>query len=548
MPCIKKDAPPELVEAIRQIEERADECFRSLKLLSLQSNVVLWSLLVGGIKLVEQEIAKRGDSSQHLDNTLLNVSRFIPVAMKWALEHGKRASKLASRRWSPNLSAKVSETLTVAHNYSTFLTCLPMWHKHRYAAELISPSLVRFTVPGSSRDRQVSAYQKGFRPREGTYKGQRATKPEQSQRVQQLFEQVFQVCRKTGTVRFEYDNPWPLWRELLPQYQAAVAATVRRADGLSLGDYTLSDFKQFYSALMSVCAAHEFLCFAWGKNYHLYPVDSAVLVRPLPTWTAILSKLSGLSPEKCRFIIGDLTFDFTRSLDLHVHPFVPLDSSTLSMALAPQFPLHSRLDENILRVCSMRRRDVFDATSLEKEPEMLAALQQMCSQYSVVGPISLPQPLPDIDLLIADGNSSTIVIAELKWNRKTNRPVELIDRDAEIVKGISQLGQIRQFLTENPSHLDSQVKLPKSTKGYANVHYLLVARDHWLWVEPAHDIAIIEFEALSAAVGRTPNLHAAVTDLLNYGWLPVEGRDFTVRYDRSTVNGVSIESEVFYLA
>jgi len=545
---IKKDASPEFVESVRQIEERADECFRSLTLLKLPSNLSLRSLLIGGVNLVEQEIKMRGDNSQHLDNTLLNVSRFVPIAMKWARDHGRPASKLARGHWTPDLAARVSETLAVAHNYGAFLTCLPMWHKNRYGAELISPTLARFTVRGTSRDRQVSAYQKGFRPKEGVYEGQRPDKPEQSPRVQQLFDQVFRGCRKAGMARFEYDNPWNLWLELRTEYQARVDAIVRRPDGLPLGDYTLSDFKQFYSALLSICAAHEFLCFVWEKNYLSYPFDSAVLARSLPSWTAALSELSAVPPRKCQSIIGDLTFDFARSLDLHTNPFVPLDSSVATLALAPQFPLHSRPDENILRVCSMRRRDVFDATSLEKEPEMLAALRTTCSQYSLVGPISLPKPLPDIDLLITDERSSTVVVAEVKWIRKTIRPVELIERDADIRKGIGQLTQIRQFLSQNPNHLASHGKLARGINRYANVYYLLIARDHWLWVEPAHNIAIVEFEALSAAFGRARSLHAAVTDLLEYKWLPLEGRDFTVQYDMSTANGVSIESEVFYLA
>jgi hypothetical protein len=86
-----------------------------------------------------------------------------------------------------------------------------------------------------------------------------------------------------------------------------------------------------------------------------------------------------------------------------------------------------------------------------------------------------------------------------------------------------------------------------SMSEYQNVYYLLVARDHWLWVEPTGDRAIVEFEAFVAALSVS-NLHFAMTDLLRYEWLPVEGRDFTVRYDPSTVNGVSIETEVFYAA
>jgi len=546
LPLVKKDSPPEVVEAIRQIEERADDCYAPLTLLRVPSNVAVWSVLVGAIKMVEREIANRGDDTPHFTATLLNLSRFIPIVVKWATEHCRPASKLASRRWTTSLAAMVDEALSVAHNYSAFQTCLPMWHRHRYAAELISPSLVRFTVPGSARDRQVSAHQKSFRPKEGAYKVQRAPRPEQTPQLQQLFEKVFQSCRKTGAMRFEYDDPWDLWLELLPEYRDRVAAIIRRADLLSLGHYTLSDFKQFYAALTAVCAAHEFLCFVWGKNYGAYPLDSAVLIRPGQSWASVLARLSSLPTEKCLKIVGDLTFDFSRSLDLHIHPFVPLGPSMVTLALAPQFPLHSRPDENILRVCSMLRPAVFDATSLEKEQEMRATLIGTCSRYPSQGPVSLPKPNPDIDLIVTDEGSSTIVIAELKWIRKTTRPVELTDRDADVLKGVKQLEQIRKFLAANPNHLGSLGKLPKQLGEYENIYYMLVARDHWLWVQPTRDTAIVEFEAFSASLGRSNSLHSAILDLLEYEWLPVEGRDFRVQYDRAIANGVAIDSEVFY--
>jgi hypothetical protein len=546
MPYLKKDAPPEVVEAIGQIEKRADDCFLPIKLLTLHLNVAVWSLLVGGIKRVEAEIKLRGDNTSHLQFTLLNLSRFIPVAMKWVMEHGKPPSTLASRRWTTSLASKVDEALSLAHQYSGFLTCFPMWHKNRYAAELISPTVVRFTLPGSPKNRQVSAYQKGLRPTEGDYKGPRAAKPEQTPRVRELFAQVFNVCRKAGVFRFEYDDPWDLWIELLPEYQARVDAIVRRSDSLSLGEYTISDFKRFYAALLAVSAAHEFLCFAWEKNYALYPLDSAVLIRSRSSWTAALSKLSGIPQEKCQTVLKDLTFDFTRSLDLHVHPVVPLDTAMTSLAIAPQFPLHSRPDECILRVCSLLRPAAFDITSLEKESEILAALQSIGTPYSLQGPISLPKPNPDIDLVGTDENSSTIVIAELKWIRKAIRPVELIDRDADVLKGIAQLKQIRGFLTQNPHYLSSRGKLPRKMNEYTHVYYILVARDHWPWVEPEDDISIVEFEAFSASLRRSEDLHLALNDLLKYEWLPVEGRDFIIRLDKATAGGVSIESEVFY--
>ena len=48
------------------------------------------------------------------------------------------------------------------------------------------------------------------------------------------------------------------------------------------------------------------------------------------------------------------------------------------------------------------------------------------------------------------------------------------------------------------------------------------------------------------ALARSGDLHSMVAGLLTYDWLPVEGRDFVVRYENATANGVSLESEVFY--
>jgi hypothetical protein len=236
MRWLKNDAPTELAEAVRQLEERADDCCRTLLLLKLPWNIAVWSLLVGGIKLVEQEIAGRGDNTPHLDAALLNLSRYVPIAVRWSIEHGRPVSKLANSRWTSALSATVDEALAAAHHYSAFLTCLPMWHKNRYLAERISPNLVRFTAPGSGRHRQVSAHQNGFRPKEGDYKGKRATKPEQSARMQKLFSEVFQGCRKTGMLRFEYNDPWGLWSELVPEdcdSRGREGTASSRADGNS---------------------------------------------------------------------------------------------------------------------------------------------------------------------------------------------------------------------------------------------------------------------------------------------------------------------------
>jgi hypothetical protein len=63
------------------------------------------------------------------------------------------------------------------------------------------------------------------------------------------------------------------------------------------------------------------------------------------------------------------------------------------------------------------------------------------------------------------------------------QPAEIPDRDADVLKGIGQLDSIRAFLMENQDYLHSRGLLARRLDRYEQAHYLLVARDHWRWVE-----------------------------------------------------------------
>jgi len=547
MPVIKSVASPEIVEAIQKIEDRADKCYESLELLNLHPSVALRALMVHGIGTIEAKIDQRGNNSPELTATLINMSRSIPIAMNWAARHGNVSASPAAGTWTVDLTITARQALDIATRYAHFVSCLPMWHKDRYLADLVSPELVRFTAPGTARNRQVSAHLKDMRPKTGRFQMHRTPTPATMPEINKaLFQIAFDGARRTGPFSFEYVDPKVLWSELLPQYQAIASGIARRSDDLLLGNYTLGEFNQIYGAFFSICAAHEHLCFAWGRSYG-YPFESAVMVRSSENWVSILSELSGIAPEKCLRIVSDLTFALGRSIDLHVHPFVPLeDGPGRTLAVAPHFPLHSRPDENILRVVSILRPAFFNQTSSGKESESLSELKKRLPSRSLKGPISMPKPIPDIDMLTADEGSSTVILAELKWMRKSLRPVEIIEKDAAVLDGVSQLQEIRAFLTHHPDHLTGLGRLPRRLQDYDHVYWLVVARDHWLWMDVADGIALVEFEAFAMAMGGADDLRSAVEQLLTYDWLPVEGRDFRVQYDGVTVNGVGQESEVFY--
>jgi hypothetical protein len=543
-----KESAPETVEAINAIERQADDCYKSLGLLARPGNLAIWGALTEGIRLIEEAMSTHGDNSSDLDASLINVGRSLTTAIKWVLAHGKPPSKLAILRWTPDLARKAQQTVRTALEYAVFETAFPMWHKNRYAAQLISPRIVRFSSLSSTRERQVSAYQKGFRPTTGEFKGKRAQKPDVHPEARRLFDATLDSAVREGQYRFRYADPWDLWEELLPEYRARVSGIARRSDSLSLGSYTLGEFNRFYAAVLAVGAAHEHLCWLWGQRQSEFPIRSAVLVWNRSRWTSVFSGLSGIAEEKCRAMLSDLCFQPEHSVDLHVHPFVPLDEGRFEIALAASFPLHSLPDENILLVCSVLRPEVFDAASLEKEKELIAKLTGELSRYSPKGPISLPKPIPDIDLMIVDESDATVAICELKWMRKPIRSGKIPHSDADVADGMRQLRQIRDYLQRFPEHLRRIGKIARPIHEYRAIQYVLVARDHWPWIEPQDNLAIVEYGGFVKAMLKARSLYEALDGLLGYGWLPEEGRDFTVMFERRIVNGVGVESEVFFPA
>ena len=177
---------------------------------------------------------------------------------------------------------------------------------------------------------------------------------------------------------------------------------------------------------------------------------------------------------------------------------------------------------------------------------MRERIEDAAVRFRVDHSIEMPDKTTEIDVLLADEESSTVVVAELKWSRKPNRTVERIARDEDISKGLTQLQLIRAYARRHPDFLHEIGKLPRSLTSYANVHYLLVVWDHWFWIDPEDGIAVVSFDALLPALKKGANLQILVTEVLTYEWLPIEGRDFRVDYATAAVNGALLELPNFY--
>uniref|UniRef100_E6PYM1 Uncharacterized protein n=1 Tax=mine drainage metagenome TaxID=410659 RepID=E6PYM1_9ZZZZ len=266
-------------QAIQAVENRADDCYRLLRLLKQPRNLATWALL-SAMALVLETIQQcfGANSSRHI-NALINLERCI-CGFHFIAVHGKQESKLI-RSYTYHGSLKVDATfaLNVSRYYTNFLYIYPLWHQDHERAELTSNGAVRFHIPrDSTRQREVIAYQQLYRPAEETRSIPK--KNGRSPEVQRLFNDLFQQARPAGLQKkFHYEPSDELIEALRSEYQERLDTNFRHPDSFQLNGYSLAEFKAVYVGILILSAIHEYICYPWGNQGQLIPESSLVMVK-----------------------------------------------------------------------------------------------------------------------------------------------------------------------------------------------------------------------------------------------------------------------------
>jgi hypothetical protein len=467
--------------------------------------------------------------------------------------HGKPASKLIhAYTWNRTLAADATSAMHISREYTNFLSIFPLWHRDMQGADLLSDGRVRFAFERDSPEqRRVIAFQQTFRPHIGMQDAVTNHRMQLSSGQERQFVELREIAQSRGsTKKLRYEPPTELIRDVRSHCLQRVDESFRYPDGLELGEYSMGEFKSFYAGLLTLCAIHERICYPYLEKGHQIPESSLVMVKTRRTWIEKLTEISRLPVEKCEKIVTHLTMDLSpgkeigREIGMTVYPFIPLDGFNQELAVAPQFPLAARSDDNILRAFSIRSQAEFSRIN-QKEPLMRSRILAANSGFNIPEPVLLPNGKTDLDLIIEDAQSSTLVLGELKWIRKPLTARERVRCDAEIEKGLKQIQLVREYARDNPDFLIRSRRLTRAVNSYTNIHYLLIVADHWFWIDPEDSFAILDFQVFLTKFATSTNLQETISDLLAYNWLPVEGVNFSVDFEPTSVNGAVIESPTF---
>jgi hypothetical protein len=286
--------------------------------------------------------------------------------------------------------------------------------------------------------------------------------------------------------RFNYKLPGHITREAIAQLSPRTEYLWELNGDWDLGGYKLSEFRDFWNSLIARCQLHATLCFCSGEIKVIGggQVD-LIMIKSCKTWIYELSKISGLSVDKVKAIVSDLTYvqnAGATKLDVTAQPFVPLSGDDL--CISNQLVTVSNAERNLWKLLMIRKRGLIEGTKgndgLKNRKEMLqiAGLQNFFedSQIRVV-PFATPKGQGDLEVMLVDEAGKFALGLQLKWIAAPDRINEVAVQVAEYNNGVEQARKAQAWILSSLGEVDKQLKLRSCKIDEVEFHTMVLSKN-----------------------------------------------------------------------
>lgn len=367
---------------------------------------------------------------------------------------------------------------------------------------------------------------------------------------------------------------WMRWQERRPEVLQAISSSIRIQSRRVVYEFSP---ELCYGLSLSVpqrpLIIPENWTFPWGGRYdtvllmnalglrllyhvcaiHFGSVDRGLrggaegdllLCQSEEDWVLDIQKNSSLDLEQIRTFVRYLTYgNNVTSPDQALQPFVPLGGGVLGVpALAF---LSSNVDRNLLTLQARVDPRSFDKQSKMFEQEMTGALERAFkSKWVNVVPgrtYSVASGREEIDLLICEPETKTVLVLELRWILPPADPREVQSKKVACHEKVPQALRKRNAVRESLAQvLHSAFALPIESPNRWRVEAAVVVEGFGGAPSADATIPVIPEWVLEAGVRRAQNLSALLDWLLSTAWLPVDGRDYHLVHEPRELLGMNV--------
>lgn len=339
---------------------------------------------------------------------------------------------------------------------------------------------------------------------------------------------------KTGFLPPGFKIPRTILEEIVDLEVNKLSVLKKIPFNWDFGKYCMQDFWEFwtYIDIKSGAVLRGLDPYAPGiLRYPLYFVQSK------DDWINEISQGSRLRKSIVQDILGDLIFDFRLpNLGVRLRPFIPMDDTYL--ALSPLLVYLNLVENNFLDLQAKINRAHYDRLKNEKESlsilEIVGLLKKRTGIYQQRNIILSKngKQLTDLDLVVLDSSSSTLILLELKWLMRPDTVFDVLKKDEDIDKGIEQAKLADKYVRKDQKVFLKRYFPESQISSVRRIVPIVVVRDNigsTIKIERA--LPVCDYDIFLMYLADTElRLDTICGKIAKGEWLPKKGRDYKVNY------------------
>jgi hypothetical protein len=442
---------------LAQLDQQIDSSIAALKILSQPRDVALIHLLRYFEDYVRLYASKYIGSLSH-QVALKNGQSGMHFAVQWIFKHCPPPLGGPTYKTGDQVYRQAHDLHEKAMDYSMVWDLMTMvWRRRataereadgtiriQYANQLATDSEVADRFMGTSDDPSIGAG--SLHPSIG---------PEN-------FLQEIQTI-KAGGGNTKYTVPASVFDKVALAFRNHAYQLSELDESWNLGGYTISQFRELWIGLLTLCWIHFWACLSSDKKGG--DLDNTIIISSREEWVKRLGKNCGMADATVNTILGDLVYDIglyksnSKQPDVTYQPFFPLHSDLL--ALSNWLVLLSSYERNIWDLVSIERPEIHSILRNEKEQVWLSELKPLLNSYgfSTHGPIkfTLDGQTSDLDLLIIDERDKFGLCCQLKWLTAPDRIRDVEYTERELGVGLAQAQLSQKWVTSSLTELSKRI-------------------------------------------------------------------------------------------
>lgn len=436
-------------EIIRTIEEKVD---------NMQSNKEIWnnsrSELIYNALTCFEDISRLGAPISFITgedvNALLNLNAdAIDMLIRWIFEYSKSDNMEFKNEVQPSIYIELGILMKDdALKYRIICDSYTLWSRNKAQVKLYKNNKgVEFDYLKDSNGKiEVYDLIRGNEKKNG-FLNEMRIKPEEFKAIDNIIKSIEVKEEKHIDYTINYSD----WKCIHNELSKRTEINWVLPSEWKLGEFTLGEFRIFWNMIRAKAYIHSIVCMKSGVSGGA--VNDCVIVVSPDEIVRLVKKYTSLEEVTIKALVKFLTYNeecYKKNVDVIWSPFIELNNRLL--AISPNLVLTSNPERNLISLINKVNSKAYSNLSVQKEKIMVDNIEEEICVYSNIifrKNRPLPDRLPDMDIVIFDTESSSLLICEAKWLLETDSISEVCERDKDIQKGLRQAEDIQSYAEKN---------------------------------------------------------------------------------------------------